>query len=82
MILIIKQPQWEKVGSFWYCTEYKGYKIDLRWFRKKLAVSIDNGEWIRHHGEFSLWEAKSKALVIVENFINRSAKGNSDAIEG
>ena len=69
--MIIKQPRWHKHGNFWHCAEYKGHKIDLRWLRKKLAVSIDEGEWIRHYGEFKLWEAKSKALVIVERFLER-----------
>ncbi len=74
MILIVKQSKWKRTGSFWYATEYKGRMVELRWFKGRIAVSIDEGEWVRLYGGLKLWEAKSKALVIVENFIDRSVK--------
>lgn len=50
--MIIKQPKWKNVGSFQHATKYKGRKVDLRWFKKVLAISIDNGYVIMVNSDF------------------------------
>ena len=72
--LIIKQPKWSKYANFWYQCTYKNQIINLRWFKDSIAVAVDGGDWMRHPGQYKLWEAKSKALVIVENFLSYDSK--------